>query len=232
MWQFLPQIMLAVGLWAVAVLTKTAAINRLNVTDDDNLPDAYGSSLKDFMKGGVVIPTTRAQLLNLTKYNDVYDPWSTPLAAATNKPVDVLKSYAEDAAELMTQAPNWLLRKRIGEMPVSTAEQATPLVDLPHGNFHMPGDPNGSLNKYPLGFVNRKYSPSRGLSGFMSLPMGNAGMGETIETARLPNTNWAKPESDPWGPGGKYLNLFGSKQALNTISKGYRVSTSIVQPPQ
>lgn len=225
------EIVLVAAFWAIAVLTRRADINKLNIASEQNLPDAYGSSLKTYVKGGVILPTARAQFLNLTKYNDVYDPWSAPNAESTWEPVEVLKNLAKDSAKLMTEAPNWLFRKKIGEQPVATAEQATPIVDIPHAGFMMPGDPNGSLTKYPLAFINRKKSPSKAAT-FMGFPMGNAGMGETIETARLPNVNRLKAESDPWGPGGKYLNLFGSKQALETIQKGYRITTSIIQPPQ
>ncbi len=198
--------------------------------DETSLVDKYQMNWRDNMEAGLSLGTFRSQNLNMVKLNDAWKPRGPPSQKPTRNPNDVLRSKAEVDAYLEQNAYKWYFIER-GDIPLSSAQQSNPNVEIPTDGVSIRWDRGNSLAHYP-----RVYADCLGKSNCLDHPFtgdpGTMGHGEPTEDeerevpeeGRL-NFNW-----NPWGPGGVVQRVMAHKGERRTKRRMCNQST-VTRPP-
>lgn len=189
---------------------------------------------RNYKEMGFALGQFRPSVLNVTQLNDAFEPYSAPMQTATRNVMDVMRDEARKQAYLGTSAPYfWFLKD--GEIPLNTAQQSNPNVEIPCAGVSIRGDPGGSMAYYPRVYADRSCGEGSNPRPYQTRNsrVFNAGMpDEGFETMRDHiGENPINAEWNPWGAGGALQKVFQYRQDRETMRKGVDRAVRAAPPP-
>lgn len=173
---------------------------------DDTLEERYHAEVRDMSDAGVYWGAVKPQLLNMTNLNESWKPRSAPRQEPTRDVTAIMRDQASQASYLMQYGPQfWFMKK--GEMPLATAEQSNPNVEIPNYGESIRGDRHNLLAHYP-----RVYAEGGNPNIFTGDP-GTLAAGEPTEDEEreVPFEGAQNYHFNPFGPGGVFQRLMASE---------------------
>lgn len=216
----------ALGLGALSVAPQ---IRGPTFESDVDIDENFRANHRDLDESGISMGAARTGYLNLTNLNEAWKPRTAPRQVSTNNISDVYRSQADSDAYLFEYAPAFYFQT-YGDMPLSTAEQSNPSVEVPSNRSSIRYDPNNSLLYYPRVYVdvydgmNPHYFT--GDYGTMS----SAGMPTESEVRFLPQEGYLNYNMSPFGPGGDLQSLYNYQSAQLSRIHGVDRSVILRQP--
>lgn len=191
-------------------------------------------NLRDYKEMGFPLGQFRPSLLNITQLNEAWKPYSAPMPTSTRSLMTVYADEAQKQAYLSTSAPYfWFLHD--GEIPLNSAQQSNPNVEIPCRDTSFRGDPGNSLSYYPRVYADRSCAASSNPRPFQTKTsrVFNAGMpDEGFETKwDFVGRNPINAEWNPWGAGGALQRVFQYRQERETMREGVDRSVRTAPPP-
>jgi len=188
--------------------------------------DLYRERYRDLHDMGMSYSIQKPSHLELTNLNEAWKPWSAP-SQTPSRSVDALfKFQAQKDSYLETYGYPFYFHKN-GEIPLASAQQSNPNVEIPNPNQSFRWDPKNSLAHYP-----RVYADGANAHVFSTRKtnMFDAGEPTESEVVRVPEEGRLNRENNPWGPGGVLQNIWNKQHETLTLRKGTDRST-ILAPP-
>lgn len=192
----------------------------------------YRHQYRQFHDDGITYGTSKATHLYTTNIDDAYKPYGAPYQRSTRSVAEVMSNEAKRAALLQaTGAPFWFTKD--GEIPLSSADQSNPNVEIIGRGQSFHGDPGNSLAHYARAYSDvTVHHPNH-----PQFPYHNArnnlhqGQPEVWEEKHVPREDFVKEQNNPWGPGGALQRLYGNSFAKTTEKKGTN-QDAVIRPPQ
>jgi len=179
---------------------------------------------------GIQYNAIKPQALNATNLNNAYLPFSAPFQGSTRSMPSVYQSLSDNIGIVQAYG-NAFYINTMGEIPLISAQQANPNVEIPTVNS-FPGDPNASLVNFPRVMVDAKGPMAQYAYPFTSAQVAVAsGEPTESEVIQVPATGKLNREYNPWGPGGAVQNLYGIIESNRTRRFGTDLS-NVITPPR
>lgn len=187
---------------------------------------------RTFHDDGITYGSSKATHLFSTNINEAGKPLGAPYQKSSRSVPEVLHHEAQRSAMLSATGPGFWFSKD-GEIPISSADQSNPNVEIPVRGQSFHGDPRNSLAKYARVYADvsggkRDNNPTPFHHKRNNLHQGQP---EIWEEREVPREDFIKEQANPWGPGGALQRLFGQKFATDTKKKGTH-QDAIIRPPQ
>ena len=196
---------------------KDKTVNDTRVTQsipEEGRADSIGLNMRE---SGMTYSLFRAQNLNLTNLNEDYKPYSAPIQESTYSMNKFLNDQAKNYAYLEANATPFYFT-RDGEIPLATAQQSNPNVEVP-STSSIRGDRNASLANYDRVYVDEGYDAERPFSTAKDRLLG-AGEPTETEVVHVPEEGRLNRDWNPYGPGGVIQDLYNKRHAYETQKKG------------
>jgi hypothetical protein len=201
-------------------------------THKTSLAGMQHTYMRDFHDAGIFWGMNRPQMLNMTNLNDAWKPYSAPQQKSTRSLFQIYKNEAEKEAYLGQYAHPFYFMKD-GEIPLASAEQSNPNVEIPCKGQSIRGDTGNSLAFYPRAYAD--LSQCDGNTPHIFSKKGeriwNAGQPTEEEEVYVPREGQVNREFNPWGPGGVLQRLFSTRNERETRRKGVDRAVLTVPPP-
>lgn len=176
---------------------------------ETSMMDDYHMHRKDLREAGISWGTQKTQDLNLNNLNEAYKPRSAPTQIPTHDLDEILTDQADITAYVNQHAYPFYFR-RVSEVPLATAAQATLSIEIPIYGRSFKGDKKNSLASYPRVYSdkwypgdNKSYSTFTGFKGTMG-----AEEPESYEEVYVPREGDMNRDYNPWGPGGVIQRIY------------------------
>lgn len=185
-----------------------------------------------FHDDGITYGTSKSTHLYSTNINEAFKPFGAPYQKSSRSVPEIMYREAQRSAMLNANGSGFWFSKD-GEIPLSSADQSSPNVEIPSRGQSFHGDPNNSLAKYA-----RVYADVSGTKKFNNpTPFHHQrnnwhqGQPEVWEEKYVPREDFIKEQANPWGPGGALQRLFGRKGGEESRKKGVK-HDAVIRPPQ
>jgi hypothetical protein len=180
--------------------------------------------MRDFNEMGISYSAIKVNNLNVTNLNDASLPFSGPYQKPTRSMRDIYSGMAQNIQLVEKFGTNFYLNE-MGMIPLASAEQSNPNVEIPTENSIM-GDPNMTLARFPRVMIDR--TNTKGNPYPYTNPMNSAGnMPTETEVKYVPNTGKLNRLYNPWGPGGTVQKLASAAQESEVRLRGTNQSRII-----
>jgi len=200
------------GLYYVSVLSVPTAPPDGTVKYPSSLSK---SNMFDFSETGLQYNAAKPLSLQSTSLNDAFAPYASPLTTPTHSIPQVFEAMADNAAEVESRWPNWILEHWL-EIPLTRAQQATANIEIP-GPMGFKG--GHTLVNYP-----RVYMDSANDNQFTNRKLlGVSGMPTENEIKSVYSSNVISREHNPYAGGAVFQRLVGEKDAVKAIRRGPRL---------
>lgn len=214
------------GIGALAVAPQFRGISyEPDVPIDDN----FKANNRDLSDVGISLGAARTGYLNMTNLNEAWKPRTAPRQKTTNNLSDVYRAEADSEAYLHQYAPQFYFQ-HIGEMPLSTAVQSNPNVEVPSATSSIRYDPHNSLLDYPRVYVDYYGANPYLFTGQLGT-MNSNGMPTETEVQFVPHEGYLNFNHSPFGPGGDLQRLYNREAAEMSRQRGADRSTVLMPPP-
>lgn len=175
---------------------------------------------QELSETGISYSTFRPTNLNQANLNEAWKPISPPYNGHTRSVKKIFDEEANRYATVETYAHKFFYKPADGEIPYGTNQQSNPNVMLITTRSSFRNDPDNSLQKYPRTYY--EYHDGNNPHLFADQYGRNKWQGEPTEFEEqyVPGDNWFKAIANPFAPGGWLQQLFGQKNAQDTIIRG------------
>lgn len=187
---------------------------------------------REFHDTGITYGTSKATHLYSTNINEASKPYGAPYQKSTRSVQETMYNEAQRASLLSaTGAPFWFSKD--GEIPLSSADQSNPNVEIHSRGKSFRGDPNNSLARYARVYadVSADHTDNNPTPFAGSRNNLHQGQPETWEEKNVPKEDFIKEQANPWGPGGALQRLYGNIFSRTTVKKGTN-QDAVIRPPQ
>lgn len=174
----------------------------------------------DYSETGINYQTFRPLALQSTSLNDAYAPYASPATDPTHSIPAVFSAIADNSAVVEAFAPNWFFHHWL-EVPYNRAQQATANVEIPGPGGFAGGE---TLGNYPRSWIDGKNPPGTDKRFSSRLNMA-AGQPTENEIKGVYSSNKISRDFNPYGTGGAYQRITGSRYANNTRKLGANLSS-------
>lgn len=184
--------------------------------DTKNQSELSRSHMFDFSETGIHYDSHRPQQLYSTDLNDAWAPYASPYTTPTESLPKVFGALGDNGATVETYAPNFYFNHWM-EIPYTTAQQATHNIEIP-GPDGFKGAPK--LSNYPRVWMehasDKQFSNARNM---------RAGQPTENEIRSVYSANKLSRDFNPYGAGGVFQKIAGSRYATNTAYKGTNLAS-------
>lgn len=197
-------------------------------TSESGMQHTY---MRDMHDAGISYSQFKPSMLNVTNLNEAWKPYSPPDQKETRSLFEFYQTQAKKNAYLGEYAHQFYFM-RDGEIPLASAEQSNPNVELPCRFSSFRGDPNNSLTHYPRAYYDISCGgPTPHIFSEAKNRVWNAGQPTESEVVNVPREGQVNREFNPWGPGGVLQRIFNTRNERETRRKGVDRATRAVPPP-
>lgn len=220
----------------VAILGALGALGYIAVSPnlrtwydpDVDIDTDFRTMHRDFDEVGVSLGAARTGYLNVSNLNETWKPRSAPRQEPTRNISDIYRSEADSAAYVKQYAPQFYFQHQ-GEMPLATAVQSNPNVEVPLCTSSIAHDPGNSLLAYPRVYCD--YNDGNNPHLFTGQPgtMNSSGWPTETEVLRVPREGDLNIQNNPYGPGGDLQLLFNRR--ARALTRRHWVDRSHVVRP-
>lgn len=189
---------------------------------DGTVKDENGlskSNMFDFSETGFNYQTFRPLSLQSTNLNDAYSPYASPATAPTHSIPAVMSALASNSATVETHAPNWYFKHWL-EIPYTRAQQATHNIEIPGPASFKGGE---TLVNYPRVWMEPGYATDKQFTNKKLVRV--QGMPTEFETKAVYASNKLSRDHNPYGAGGVFQRIAGSRYARNTAKLATNLSS-------
>lgn len=169
------------------------------------------SHMFDFSETGIHYDSHRPQQLVSTSLNDAYAPYASPYTTPTESLPKVFGALADNGATVEAYGPNWYFNHWM-EIPYTTAEQSTHNVEIPGPDGFKGGS---TLSHYPRVWMEHASDKQFSHAGNM-----RAGQPTENEIRSVYSANKLSRDHNPYGGGGVFQKISGSRYAAHTARHG------------
>lgn len=230
---------MALPLLAVGGGTALLAASTMQTSDQGNAQE-YSQNAEvnklDVNQGGILLSTSKIRYPAYGNLLSQFYPLSVPVQKSTHNLNRIYKQYADDLTLSSNQEVGYLFRDRLGFAPRATADQSFLLVELPTQTSQFTPDTTRVVNRYPLTYFNwaKPFDGTGNLQPYMEKPFSRSG---SSSENLMPRKRWPYDvyleSSNPWGPGGRLLDLWSKVQRdMAGTSAGTPPRSVVLQPPQ
>lgn len=224
------------ALATVAVLGALAAFGFVAVSPDlrswyepdVSIDQDFRTLHRDFDEVGIGLGAARTGALNLTNLNEAWKPRSAPRQAPTRNISNIYRDQSDIVAYLKQYAPQFYFQHQ-GEMPLSSAVQSNPNVEVPTCTSSIAHDPGQSLLYYPRVYCD--YNEPNNPHLFTGQPgtINSSGVPTEWEVLHVPKEGALNFQNNPYGPGGALQRLF-NRQARELTREHWVDRSHLVRP--
>lgn len=192
-------------------------------TDEGKEHTAYRKNYRDLHEMGMSYSIMKPTMLEVTNLNEAWKPRSAPGQKQAKSVDELYKSKAMENAYLEAFGYQFYFHKD-GEIPLATAQQSNPNIEIPSCSSSFRWDPKNSLTHYPRVYCN---GDGRGFQAFSTREenMMNAGEPTESEVTWVPEEGRLNRENNPWGPGGRLQTIYSNRYERLSKDKGVNRST-------
>jgi len=183
---------------------------------------------RDLDEVGLSLGAARTGYLNLTNLNEAWKPRSAPRQAPTRNISDIYRDESDIIAYLKQYAPQFYFQWQ-GEMPLSSAVQSNPNVEVPLCTSSIRYDPDNSLLGYPRVYCDYNDGNNPHLFTGQRGTLSSAGEPTEWEEQRVPEEGQLNFQNNPYGPGGDLQRLF-NRRARKLTRKHWVDRSHLVRP--
>lgn len=216
----------AAGLGYMYVTPKVSGFTE----NENSIMETYNTRLKDKYETGFIYDLERTGDHQLVFLNDAWKPRSAPRQDPTDQVTDIFRDQSEIDTYLEKYGPQfWFLEHN--EIPLTSAQQSNPNVELPSENSSIQGDPGNSLLYYPRAYIDKSFPPETpntlftGQYGTMRTTMEP----EEFQEVYVPPQGKPNTQHSVYGPGGAMQRLMSNINEIRTRTKGADQTTILGQ---
>ena len=214
------------------VIGGTAALAAIAQAPEDN-PPVIKEDYADIREGALPMSLIRSKFAGYGNIPGSFYPYAVPPTNSTQNLNEIFKNANANIANTATKEALYLVRPVLGGVPLSNAEQAISIVQLPTRSSYFAPDVDREINNYPLTYFDYATFDTSELIPMMSPSMSASGASSEILKANVPVNNPFTTYENPWGPGGVLLDLWNTaRQYLYGTSDGSLPQPIIFQTPQ
>jgi len=193
---------------------------------DVSIDSQFRTLHRDFDEIGISLGSARTGALNLTNLNEAWKPRSAPRQEPTRNISDIYRDQSDIDAYLFQYAPQFYFQHQ-SEMPLSSAVQSNPNVEVPTCSSSIQHDPGNSLLYYPRVYCD--YDEPNNPHLFTGQPgtISSSGVPTEWEVQRVPQEGQLNFQNNPWGPGGQLQRLFNRLARAETRERWVDRATNV-----